>query len=309
MDNRTLNRIPPSYLTLPSIAVVVLSSIYISKHNTNHNMEHETIPGPPGLPIVGNLADIDTENPIKSLCTLTATYGPIWRFYLPGGERIVIASQALMNEVCDEERFSKIVAAALKEVRNGIHDSLFTAYGPEERNWGIAHRVLLPQLGPLAIRNMFSEMHDVASQLVMKWARHGAGHTIQVVDDFTRLTLDTIALCAMDYRFNSYYYQSMHPFVDAMSDFLKVSGYRARRDGVSQMFFRAENAKYWENIELLRKTSLEVIKTRRENPTDKKDLLNGMMYGVDPKTGETMSVSSKHLSITHSLIIVGRQHH
>jgi cytochrome P450/NADPH-cytochrome P450 reductase len=198
MDNRILNRIPPSYLTLPSIAVVVLSSIYISKHNTNHNMEHETIPGPPGLPIVGNLADIDTENPIKSLCTLTATYGPIWRFYLPGGERIVIASQALMNEVCDEERFSKIVAAALKEVRNGIHDSLFTAYGPEERNWGIAHRVLLPQLGPLAIRNMFSEMHDVASQLVMKWARHGAGHTIQVVDDFTRLTLDTIALCAMD---------------------------------------------------------------------------------------------------------------
>ncbi|OAK94348.1 cytochrome P450 [Phaeosphaeriaceae sp. SRC1lsM3a] len=136
---------------------------------------------------------------------------------------------------------------------------------------------------------MFNEMHDVASQLVMKWARHGSNHTIQVVDDFTRLTLDTIALCAMDYRFNSYYYQSMHPFIDAMADFLKVSGDRARRDGISQMFYRAETAKYWEDIELLRKTSLEVIKTRRENPTEKKDLLNGMLYGVDSKTGETMS--------------------
>jgi cytochrome P450/NADPH-cytochrome P450 reductase len=254
-------------------------------------MEHAIIPGPPGLPIVGNMSDIDSENPIKSLCTLSAKYGPIWRFNLAGAERIVIASQALMNEVCDEERFSKIVAAALEQVRNGIHDGLFTAYGPQERNWGIAHRVLLPQLGPLSIRNMFSEMHDVASQLVMKWARHGPGHTIQVVDDFTRLTLDTIALCAMDYRFNSYYYQSMHPFVDAMSDFLKVSGDRARRDGISQMFYRAETAKYWEDIELLRKTSLEVIKTRREHPTEKKDLLNGMLYGVDPKTGETMNVS------------------
>jgi cytochrome P450/NADPH-cytochrome P450 reductase len=254
-------------------------------------MEHAIIPGPPGLPILGNMSDIDADNPIKSLCTLSAQYGPIFRFSLAGSERIVIGSQALMNEVCDEERFCKIVAAALKQVRNGIHDGLFTAYGPEERNWGIAHRVLLPQLGPLSIRNMFSEMHDVASQLVMKWARHGAGHTIQVVDDFTRLTLDTIALCAMDYRFNSYYYESMHPFVDAMSDFLKVSGDRARRDPISQMFYRAETAKYFEDIELLRKTSLEVIKTRRENPTDKKDLLNGMMYGVDPKTGETMSVS------------------
>lgn len=45
-----------------------------------------------------------------------------------------------MNEVCDENRFAKIVAAALEEVRNGVHDGLFTAYGPEEPSWGIAHR-------------------------------------------------------------------------------------------------------------------------------------------------------------------------
>jgi cytochrome P450/NADPH-cytochrome P450 reductase len=199
-----------------------------------------------------------------------------------------------MNEVCDEERFSKIVAAALEQVRNGVHGGLFTAYGPQEKEWGIAHRVLLPQLGPLSIRNMFNEMHDVASQLVMKWARHGPNHTIQVVDDFTRLTLDTLALCAMDFRFNSYYYQQMHPFVDAMADFLRVSGDRARRDPISQMFYRAETQKYWDDIELMRKTSMEVITARRQNPTDKKDLLNGMLNGVDPKTGEKMTVSNTH---------------
>ena len=196
-----------------------------------------------------------------------------------------------MNEICDEERFSKKVAAALEQVRNGVHDGLFTAYGPQEKNWGIAHRVLMPALGPLAIRGMFNEMHDIASQLVMKWARHGPEHTIHVTDDFTRLTLDTIALCAMDYRFNSYYSESMHPFIDAMADFLKVSGDRARRDTISQMFYGAETQKYWKDIELLRNTSQDVIKTRRENPTDKKDLLNGFLNGVDPKTGEKMSVS------------------
>jgi cytochrome P450/NADPH-cytochrome P450 reductase len=138
---------------------------------------------------------------------------------------------------------------------------------------------------------MFNEMHDIASQLVMKWARHGGDHTIHVTDDFTRLTLDTIALCAMDYRFNSYYYQRMHPFVDAMADFLKTSGDRARRDPISQMFYGAESQKYWRDIELLRKTSMDVIKTRRENPTDKKDLLNGMLNGVDKQTGEKMTVT------------------
>jgi len=185
------------------------------------------------------------------------------------------------------------VAASLEQVRNGVHGGLFTAYGPQEKEWGIAHRVLLPQLGPLSIRNMFNEMHDIASQLVMKWARHGSDHTIQVVDDFTRLTLDTLALCAMDYRFNSYYYEKMHPFVDAMADFLKVSGDRSRRDAITQLFYRQETQKYWEDIELLRKTSLDVIKTRREIPTDKKDLLNGMLNGVDPKTGEKMTVCDR----------------
>ena len=34
-----------------------------------------TIPGPPGLPFVGNISDIDAENPIQSLCNLTDTYG------------------------------------------------------------------------------------------------------------------------------------------------------------------------------------------------------------------------------------------
>lgn len=182
-----------------------------------------------------------------------------------------------------------MIAAPLRQVRNGIHDGLFTATGPEEPNWGIAHRVLMPALGPLAIRGMFNEMHDIASQLVMKWARQGPDHRIHVTDDFTRLTLDTIALCAMDYRFNSYYSEKMHPFVQAMADFLKVSGDRARRDAVTQMFYRSETAKYWEDIKLLRQTALEVIQNRKQKPSDKKDLLNGMLNGVDPKTGEKMS--------------------
>jgi cytochrome P450/NADPH-cytochrome P450 reductase len=41
---------------------------------------------------------------------------------------------------------------------------------------------------------MFDEMHDLASQLVVKWARFGPKETIDVSSDFTRLTLDTIAL-------------------------------------------------------------------------------------------------------------------
>ena len=33
------------------------------------------IPGPPGHWLIGNLSDIDVENTMESLCSLTQTYG------------------------------------------------------------------------------------------------------------------------------------------------------------------------------------------------------------------------------------------
>lgn len=84
----------------------------------------EEIPHPPGLPLIGNLRDIDAELPLQSLSQLADQYGPIYSLSTFGKRRVLISSVALMNEVCDEKRFSKHVAAALNEVRNGTHDGL-----------------------------------------------------------------------------------------------------------------------------------------------------------------------------------------
>jgi len=64
-------------------------------------------------------------------------------------------------------------------------------------------------------------MYDIATQLVLKWPRMGSDYRNQVTSDFTRLTLETIALCAMDFRFNSFYSDDMHPFIQAMTNSLK----------------------------------------------------------------------------------------
>lgn len=155
----------------------------------------------------------------------------------------------------------------------------------------------MPAFGPISIRGMFDEMHEIASQLTMKWARYGPQHPIDVTEDFTRLALDTLALCSMGYRFNSYYTSSLHPFVAAMGDFLTESGNRTKRT-MPAFFYRSNDAKYWSDIEILRKTADDVLKERKSNPTDRKDLLTAMLSGVDPKTGQHMSDSS----ITDNLI-------
>ncbi|EPS35968.1 hypothetical protein H072_10584 [Dactylellina haptotyla CBS 200.50] len=249
------------------------------------------IPGPPGLPIVGNIFDMDLVTPLKTIEGFADQYGPIYTLKLGGRENLVLSSHELINEACDEKRFAKQVAGGLEQVRNGVGDGLFTGYTGEE-NWGVAHRILIPAFGPLSIRDMFDEMVDMANQLALKWARLPTGTAIDASDDFTRLTLDTIALCAMGGRFNSFYTEHQHPFVDAMVNFLIESGNRGRRLPAMNRIPTSASESYFKDIDFMKQVALDLLKERRENPTDKKDLLNAMINGKDPQTGKGLSDQS-----------------
>ena len=208
-----------------------------------------------------------------------------------GKERCIICSHELLNEICDEKRFEKSVSGAVGQLRNGVKDGLFTAFSGEP-SWGLAHRTLVPAFGPLGIKDMFDEMYDIATQLVAKWARQGPEMSVNVTDDFTRLTLDTIALCAMDKRFNSFYREQMHPFIGAMTGFLAESGRRDKRTRLETMLNPAPERQYQADIALMRTVAAEVVAHRRANPVDKKDLLNAMLFGKDPKTGQRLADDS-----------------
>ncbi|KAL9134513.1 MAG: hypothetical protein Q9175_004304 [Cornicularia normoerica] len=250
-----------------------------------------SIPSPPGLPLLGNVFDVDPQNQAESLNRLADIYGPIYELRLPSGNLIVVSNHELFDEICDEKRFTKIVGGPLFELRLAIHDGLFTAH-PGEHAWGVAHRTLLPSFGPLAIRDMFDEMHEILTQLVLKWARYGPDHRIDAAEDFTRLTLDSIAICAMDTRFNSFYTEGMHPFVEAMQEVLLEAGRRSVRPSLVKRLMKSADKRFADDIEVLQSTAKKIVADKRANPTDKKSLVNAMLNGKDPKTGEKMTNES-----------------
>lgn len=102
--------------------------------------------------------------------------GPIFRLTLGGEEKIFITTQSLMDEVCNEKRFSKLVAGSLAQIRNGVQDGLFTAH-PGEHNWEIAHRVLMPGKYQMAmarcslIRGSFADEKGISV-----WSVINSGH-------------------------------------------------------------------------------------------------------------------------------------
>ncbi|GAB1212843.1 hypothetical protein ATERTT37_001992 [Aspergillus terreus] len=251
--------------------------------------ETEQIPGPRPLPVVGNLFDMDLEHGLECLIRLADDFGPLFQITINGEKQIFATSQALVDELCDESRFHKAVMGGLEKLRMLASDGLFTAYHGE-RGWGIAHRILVPAFGPLRIRNMFEEMNDVAQQLCLKWARQGSSTSINITDDFTRLTLDTIALCTMNFRLNSFYNnETMHPFVKSMLYVLRESDIQSMLPGIANCIRVKARSRMSKHIQLMRNMARGIIQERRDQAEPVDDLLNTLLNGRDPVTGEGMS--------------------
>ena len=79
----------------------------------------EPIPHPPGHVFVGNLFDLDASHPIESLTHLAREYGPIYELELPGGSRVIVSGYELVDELCDESRFDKMIGSSLNALAEG----------------------------------------------------------------------------------------------------------------------------------------------------------------------------------------------
>ncbi|PSS05126.1 P450 family fatty acid hydroxylase [Coniella lustricola] len=248
------------------------------------------IPGPRPWPFLGNLLDIDLENSVQSVVDIGKQYAPICRLRLGGEDKVFVTGHELAKELCSRRDFVKFPAGAVGRLRDVMTEGLFTAHD-DEWFWGPAHRVLVPALGPMSIKAMFPEMHDIAMQMVLRWARFGEDEVIDATSDFTRLTIDTLALCGMDMRLNSFYKDNLHPFIGSMMNVLIESSKRAERpDWFTSLFFRAANRQFDRDNAFLHAVAQEVIDKRRRAPeSDKKDLLDAMLNGKDPQTGEKLT--------------------
>ena len=251
----------------------------------------EPIPRPPGHMLVGNLFDVDTAHPMEGLAELARKYGPIYRLEVPGlGSRIIASSFELVDPLCDESSFDKNVGGGLRALASGpAGRGLFTSE-TQDPNWRKAHNVLLPAFSMDAMRGYLPRMLDIASQLMLKWGRLNAGDTVDVPADLTRLTLDTIALCGFDYRFNSFYRETPHPFVVAMLNSLEAAQAVAREMPIQAKLRPGRAKKVRADQEFMVETVRHILEERRKSGELGKvnDLLDRMLTGVDRQSGEKL---------------------
>src|SRR3954471_11845234 len=215
--------------------------------------------------------------------------------HFPNGVRVFLSGPELVDEVCDDSRFDKLVGGGLGNLRQGgAGDGLFAA-GTDNPLWHRAHNILMTPFSLQAMRDYMPHMLDVADQLMDKWSRLNPGEEVDVAADMTRLTLDTIALCGFGYRFNSFYRDSQHPFVEAMTRSLADSQNRARQLPIQARLNIRAQRQMQEDQAFMSDLVDQIIAERRAvldgpgaDAGDSTHLLGRLLTGVDKQPGERL---------------------
>ncbi|MCY8236657.1 bifunctional P-450/NADPH--P450 reductase [Bacillus inaquosorum] len=264
--------------------------------------ETSPIPQPKTFGLLGNLPLIDKDRPTLSLIKLAEEQGPIFQIHTPAGTTIVVSGHELVKEVCDEERFDKSIEGALEKVRAFSGDGLFTSW-THEPNWRKAHNILMPTFSQRAMKDYHEKMVDIAVQLIQKWARLNPNEAVDVPGDMTRLTLDTIGLCGFNYRFNSYYRETPHPFINSMVRALDEAMHQMQRLDFQDKLMVRTKRQFHHDIQTMFSLVDSIIAERRSNgDQDEKDLLARMLNVEDPETGEKLDDENIRFQIITFLI-------
>ncbi|MFI9045357.1 bifunctional cytochrome P450/NADPH--P450 reductase [Streptomyces sp. NPDC053427] len=238
-----------------------------------------------GIPVADITAAGLTSTPLQQAMDLARVHGPVFRRRLGDRETLFVSSLELVTELADEERFVKGVSVILENVREFAGDGLFTAYN-DEPNWAKAHEVLMPAFALGSMRTYHPAMLKVARRVMAGWDRRVAdGTALDVAEDMTRMTLDTIGLAGFGFDFESFARDTPHPFVESMARCLQWSGAKfGRKPGADHS---AEDAAFRTDADYLASVVDEVIAARTASGENGDDDLLGLMLGSRDQDGET----------------------
>ncbi|GGZ30056.1 bifunctional cytochrome P450/NADPH--P450 reductase [Streptomyces poonensis] len=248
----------------------------------------------PGVPVVDISATGPGRAPIQQVMDLMREHGPVLVRRLHGRDTLFVADLDLVTELADDRRFAKHIGPALENVRAFAADGLFTAYN-DEPNWAKAHDVLMPAFALGSMRTYHPVMLQVARRLVGAWDRAArSGRPVDVPDDMTRMTLDTIGLAGFGYDFGSFTRDEPHPFVASMVRCLEWSMTRLAR--VPGQDHSAADAAFRGDADYLAQVVDEVIAARtagaESGGTGGDDLLGLMLTARHPADGTTLDAAN-----------------
>ena len=183
------------------------------------------LPGPKGVPILGNLLQIDLQKLHTILEKWSDVYGGIYKFKLANKIVVAISDPALIQNILRDRpetyrRVSSIERVGAELGSNGV-------FAAEGEQWKRQRQVTMQALKPEQLRRFFPVMRNITERLKNRWSK--IADTEQIIDaqkDWMRFTVDVTTNFAFGYDINLLEQES-DSFQRHLEKFLPVFNRRA----------------------------------------------------------------------------------
>src|SRR5580704_13090566 len=160
------------------------------------------LPGPRGLPFLGNIHQLDLTKLHLILERWAAQYGPVYLFKM-GSARVVALSDP---KWCDQvlrarpETFTRVSGIARVFSEMGV-DGVFSAEGDA---WRPQRRLAMSALAQRHLRGLYPKLQTVATRLKKRWeGLADAGAPLDFVEEVKRFTVDVTTLVTFGHDLNT----------------------------------------------------------------------------------------------------------
>ena len=162
----------------------------------------DQLPGPQGLPLLGNGLQLDLKQLHLILEGWSETYGPIYTFSIGKKLFVVIAEPELVNQILLDrpETYRRLSTIERVILELGI-DGVFSAEG---ENWRRQRRLVMQALDTRHQRQFFPILMKVTQRLKKRWETAAEDRTpVEVQKDLMRYTVDVTTNLAFGYDMNT----------------------------------------------------------------------------------------------------------
>jgi len=159
------------------------------------------LPGPKGLPILGNLFQIDLQKLHSILESWSDIYGEIYQFRIANKTVVAISNPALIQNILRDrpETYRRVSSIERISRELGIHGVL----SAEGEQWRRQRQLTMQAFNPDYLRRFFPDMRKITERLKSRWSKiAGTGQSIDVQKDWMRFTVDITTNLAFGYDIN-----------------------------------------------------------------------------------------------------------
>jgi cytochrome P450/nitrite reductase/ring-hydroxylating ferredoxin subunit len=162
----------------------------------------DDLPGPKGLPFLGNIHQLDLQKLHLILERWAAQYGPVYLFRMGLARVVALSDPKWSDQVlrARPETFTRHSGIAPVCSEMGV-DGVFSAEG---ETWRRQRRLAMLALAQGHLRGLYPNLQTVTTRLKKRWERLAdAGAPLDVVEELKRFTVDVTTLITFGHDLNT----------------------------------------------------------------------------------------------------------